>query len=491
MYKLLLCWRYLCTRYLAMVCIVSVMLGVATLIVVNSVMGGFSTKLKHRLKGQISDMVVEALDPIEGFSDTADSMMAQIHESAAGPHIAAMAPSVEIFAIMQFRYNGKNITQKIKLVGVDPKYHKNIGGFAEHLQDPRNRENPGFEPNAEALAQFRRRHPPVNDLNMPPRAPAPPPDDAGIPSLPKIGGAPKWEPQAPPAAKLDKPPEIIVPPKGIIVGYLLAHIRVPTPEGASKEVRLLDIGDDVMVYTIGGEGLTPVFDQFVVTDYLKSEMSEYDSMFAYVPLDHLQHLRTTPGRVNTLQIRLNDYSKAATVQKTLQELFPRYECSVMTWEEKQGALLSAIEIERSILNILLFMIIGVAGFGILAIFYMIVSEKTRDIGILKSLGASHFGVAHIFVGFGLLLGLVGCAFGTGLGLAITYNINEIEEFISGRTGKKLFPDDIYYFDKIPTDVQPLHILMIIVGALAIAIGFSILPALRAARLHPVRALRFE
>jgi lipoprotein-releasing system permease protein len=490
MYKLLLCWRYLCTRYLAMVCIISVMLGVATLIVVNSVMGGFSTKLKDRLHGLLSDVVIESIDPVEGFHEPAESMMERIRKSPAGPHIAAMSPSVEIFAIMRYRnpHSGRSITRMVKLVGVDPALQKNVGGFAEHLQDESRRRNPHFDLPKEALDRFWARQRALPELPAQPKQPI---DDDGIPSLPRINGGRKWEPQPPEAAKLDKPPERAVPSKGIIVGHLLAHVRAPDENGVSKDHAILGLGDDVMIYTIGSGQLEPVFDQFVVSDYIKSEMSEYDSMYVYVPLEHLQHLRTMEGRVNTIQIRLKDYGKAKEVTETLRGLFPRYDTMVLTWEEKQGALLSAIRIERAILNLLLFMIIGVAGFGILAIFSMIVTEKTRDIGILKSLGASHWGVWSIFIGFGLLLGVVGCGLGTVLGLAITYNINEIEQWISGKTGSDLFDKSIYYFTEIPVDVQPVNIAVILLGALAIAVTFSILPAIRAALLHPVRALRYE
>src|SRR5436305_14680406 len=100
--------------------------------------------------------------------------------------------------------------------------------------------------------------------------------------------------------------------------------------------------------------------------------------------------------------------------------------TVSTWEQKQGPLLAAISIERGILNVLLFMIVGVAGFGILAIFSMIVVEKTRDIGVLKALGASNGGVLKIFLGYGLLLGLVGALLGTALGVTITVYVNPIE-----------------------------------------------------------------
>src|SRR5439155_13837371 len=97
---------------------------------------------------------------------------------------------------------------------------------------------------------------------------------------------------------------------------------------------------------------------------------------------------------------------------------------------KQGPLLAAISVEKGILNVLLFMIIAVAGFGILAIFSMIVVEKTRDIGILKALGASNGGVLKIFLGYGLLLGVVGAVLGTVLGLSFTSNINGIEQWLS-------------------------------------------------------------
>jgi lipoprotein-releasing system permease protein len=195
-------------------------------------------------------------------------------------------------------------------------------------------------------------------------------------------------------------------------------------------------------------------------------------------------------RVTSIQIRLKDERDRKEVVERLKELF-HGTLQVNTWEDKQGPLLAAISVEKGILNVLLFMIIAVAGFGILAIFSMIVVEKTRDIGILKALGASNGGVLKIFLGYGLLLGIVGALIGTGLGVAITHYINEIEWMLSKVTGQEIFPRNVYYFDKIPTDIQALHVSLINIGAVAIAVLFSILPALRAALLHPVRALRYE
>ena len=110
---------------------------------------------------------------------------------------------------------------------------------------------------------------------------------------------------------------------------------------------------------------------------------------------------------------------------------------------------------------------------------------------LKSLGASNRGVMMIFLGYGLLLGLVGASLGTTLGLVITDNINEIEAWLSRRTGQQIFDRKVYYFDSIPTYVSLTSVLLVNAGAVAIAVAFSILPALRAAMLHPVRALRYE
>ena len=147
--------------------------------------------------------------------------------------------------------------------------------------------------------------------------------------------------------------------------------------------------------------------------------------------------------------------------------------------------------ETAILNVLLFLIIAVAGFGILAIFYMIVVEKTRDIGILKSLGASGRGVMGIFLAYGLSLGLVGSGVGLVIGLLFVRYINEIADLLGRITGQPVFDPTIYYFYKIPTIIVPQTVAWIVIGAVGIAVAASILPARRAARLHPVEALRYE
>jgi lipoprotein-releasing system permease protein len=226
-------------------------------------------------------------------------------------------------------------------------------------------------------------------------------------------------------------------------------------------------------------------------------MSEYDSSFVYAPRAELQQLRAMGNRVNSFQIRLKPDAAGdpklvhEVIIPELQKLFRPGEAQVRSWQQHQGPLLEAIEIERSILNILLFLIVGVSGFSVLAIFSMIVSEKTKDIGILKSLGASSRGIATIFLSYGLTLGLIGSMLGTGLGYLLTIYINEIEQALTVVTGRQIFDRGIYYFDEIPTNIEDVMLILVNIGAIGTSVLFSVLPAWRAARLHPVRALRFE
>jgi lipoprotein-releasing system permease protein len=381
-----------------------------------------------------------------------------------------MTPTLEVFALVQFKWDQRPWVRVVHLIGVDPAGRAKLGGFAEHLMLNKGDAEAAFELDEKGLSNYYDRH-----LDLPPPATEIGPD--GRP----IAAPPSREPHL---------------PERIILGYAIAHYRQrsPSPDGP-KDVPVLAPGDDVIVTTVGGDSagaLRPVNYRYVLSDYYRSEMSEYDSQYVFVPLKHLQQIRGMEDKVTGIQVRLKDYDRdAEEVVKRLKWQCAGKGLTVETWEEKQGPLLAAISIERGILNVILFLIVAVAGFGILAIFSMIVAEKTRDIGVLKALGASNRGVMSIFLGYGLLLGLIGAGLGTALGATITIYINEIEKGLAAVTGHELFDRSVYYFDKIPTDMQPMSVLLINAGAVAIAVVFSILPALRAAWLHPVRALRYE
>jgi len=472
-YKYLLCWRYLKTRYIALASVVSVMLGVATMIVVNSVMAGFAEKMRDRLHGVLADVVVESVS-LDGFYNW-EEVMARV-KAIGGDQVIAQAPTMETPGILHFRFpGGQVITKPVDIIGVRPEDRAKTGDFGEFLVDDHDhRIAPSFQ-----VTDKLREQTPAGEI------------------LKELAGDPKDPIEKLMVDELKRQALEQAPDEGAIVGYALAtHHRKNQPDHfiapPGTKVGLLF----PMAGRIKAEG---GFDTFTVVGYFKSGMSEYDSTHVYVPLERLQdqrRLRDVNGRgaVNQIQIKVRrDVALAPLAEKiqtALDDLHPAF-FRVSTWEQKQGPLLGAVAIEQSILNILLFFIIAVAGFGILAIFSMIVVEKTRDIGVMKALGASTAGIRGIFLGYGLLLGAVGSGVGMAGGLLFVRYINEVERCLSVVMHRKVFDDTIYYFDKIPTIVQPFTVFWIVTGALLIAVAASIWPAQRAAHLHPVKSLRYE
>ncbi|MDO4551083.1 MAG: FtsX-like permease family protein [Planctomycetia bacterium] len=281
---------------------------------------------------------------------------------------------------------------------------------------------------------------------------------------------------------------------GAIVGMGLAMRR---KEG--DEIFVLRPGDDFkLTFPTNGTPPDGVTANFTCVDLYESKMSETDGHFIFLPLRKMQELRGMAdaadprmNRVNRIQMTLREGASLEEARDKLNRIFDPLRYQAYTWKDNKIAILQAVELETQILNILLFMIIAVSGFGILAIFFMVVVEKTRDIGILKALGASSGGVMCIFLAYGLSLGIVGAGMGCVMGLLFVYNINEIADLLSQMLGHEVFNPDIYFFHQIPYDVNPWTVTWIVAGALLIAVLASIFPAWRAASLQPVESLRFE
>jgi len=275
---------------------------------------------------------------------------------------------------------------------------------------------------------------------------------------------------------------------GIIIGMGMAMYR--TPDGTDKFYLLP--GRDVML-TFPDCSIRPtgVTGHFTCVDLYESKMSEYDSQFVFVSMQTLQELRGMPNKANQIQIQLEPGSDLDAAREELQKVFDPQLFVCKTWRDDKMPLLQAVDMEIAILNVLLFMIIAVSGFGILAIFYMVVTDKTRDIGILKALGASSWGIMSIFLMYGLSLGIVGAGLGMILGLAFVLNINEVADFLSWCLGHEVFSPDIYYFYQVPYDISLATVAWIVGGALFIAVLASVFPAWHASRLQPVESLRYE
>jgi lipoprotein-releasing system permease protein len=532
MYKLLLCWRYLRTRYIALASVISVTLGVATMIVVNSVMSGFSHEMKDRIHGILSDVIFESHG--SGFSDP-DYWMDRIRD-VAGDYIAGMTPTVHVPAMLTFDYAGRPYTRPITLIGIDENTQSEASDFGKYLLHPANREKMSFELRdggfdtadrqdgaptdgrrvlGDAGWSYRRwwaERKKTFDAEQPQRVTPPEPEadeqaaaDILTPLTPSTPEPAEGETaagaDATAAALVDpfRPEADVFDPAteqhtGLVLGVQLSNFR----DENGKDQFLLLPGDDVrLTFPNAANPPGAASDWFTIVDMYESKMSEYDSTFVFVPIRELQRLRgtldpsTNVGDANSIQIRLKDERDAELVRDKLRKAFPPQLYAISTWRDKQGPLLAAVQMETAILNILLFLIIAVAGFGILAIFFMIVVEKTRDIGVLKALGASGRGIMGIFLTYGLSLGMVGSGVGMVLGLLFVVNINQIASGLSWLTGHEVFDPSIYYFYKIPTAIEPVTVAWVVSGAILIAVLASVLPARRAARLHPVEALRYE
>ena len=413
--SILLCWRYLRTRYIAMASVVSVMLGVATMIVVNSVMAGFSAKMRERLHGVLADIVVESRD-LDGFRNF-EEVMSRIKQ-VGGDDVMAMAPTMQTPAILKFNFRGLPVTQPIVLIGIRPEERAKTGDFAEYLIDDRGRKVP---PSFAVSESIRKNSPRQRML-----------DSIEDPDIRKIYAEEH--------------------PEGMEVGRArLGDLSLATrwPTRTFRESTIASSRPARRSTWSSRRRATPpkaTSDQLPVMAYFKSGMSEYDSSHVYMPLERLQEMRLllgdptkNQGAINQIQIRarpgveLDDL--AGRIELAVEELSPS-RFIVNTWERKQGPLLAAVAVEQGILNLLLFFIIAVAGFGILAIFSMIVVEKTRDIGVLKALGASTAGVRGIFLGYGLSLGIVGSGVGMIGGLLFVHYINPIEDLLSKLTGRQ-------------------------------------------------------
>jgi lipoprotein-releasing system permease protein len=262
----------------------------------------------------------------------------------------------------------------------------------------------------------------------------------------------------------------------------------------------VDVGDRVNIYSPEElarmeksrtreeqEAILP--DEYQVRGIFDVGYYEYNALVVVVSLANAQDLYGLGDSVQALIVMLHDPFEAATVKNQLQvALGPKF--AVTTWLD-ESPLLGAVLVEKRVMLYILFFIVIVAAFGITCTLITFIVMKTREIGLMKALGATHRQVMWVFLGQSIVVSLLGILFGLGLGLLAVHYRNEFLELMRHWTGMELFPASIYNFSRLPAKIVPGDIAIICGGSLLICLAAAAFPARYASRLDPVEALRYE
>lgn len=267
-----------------------------------------------------------------------------------------------------------------------------------------------------------------------------------------------------------------------VIGYRLARsLRV-------------QVGDSLRLIspqsTVTALGSVPRMKTVTVVALFDVGMHEYDSSFIYIPLSTAQRFFRLSKRVNAIEVFLRDADLTFPIRRAVSKALGP-DIRTLDWQQSNASFFNAIQVERNVMFLILSLIILVAVFNIVSGQIMLVKDKGRDIAILRTMGATRGMILRIFFLSGASIGVIGTLIGFGLGLAFAQNIEEIRQFLQGLTGTEFFSAEIYFLSRLPAEVDPAEVAQVVGMALFFSFLAPIFPALRAARLDPVEALRYE
>jgi lipoprotein-releasing system permease protein len=429
--------------------IVGVALSALALCVVVAVMGGFGADLKRKILGNNAHVRVESRK-VGGFTDWRDLA----DELRLVPGVRAVTPVAGGESMASSASN----TAGVLLRGIDT---QTIGTVIDLLA------------NIE-VGRFKYLDDTKTLANLPPNEPIGlgPGGEVYLKGPDLKGYTSKLDGDLDPAVK-DAVPEADEYP-GIVIGRELA-----------KSLHVY-VGDDITLVSpigdLGPMGLMPKSRRFRIAAIFYSGMYEYDASQAYVRLDAAQDFLDLKQNVTALEMKLDDAERVDSVRPSIEAHIKRDDVRVRDWKELNKNLFSALKLEKIATFVILSLAILVASFCILCTLLLMVTEKSKEIAILKSLGASDRSILLIFMGEGMLIGAIGTYFGVATGFAAIKGLTQF--------GLRLDPD-VYYVDRLPINADLTDFVLVALSALVITTLATVYPAIAASRLRPVEGIRYE
>jgi len=442
-YELSLALRYIRQRVICSLSILCVALGVLIINVTLAVLSGFQHQMKEGIRRTSPHITISVHLSKERYDAVKEDLLRE-------PHVVAVAPRVRALGLLALRDRGVVTSGGpggVQVLGVVPREENRVTDFQSILE--------GLSPEMQVADPFDPFHVP---------------DDMLDGQIEPHGGALVGK-RLFKSLRLRKGERI-----NVVTANLSAQAQINgnQPQGARTD-RI-----------------------FATTGAFESGMYEIDLARLYVPIEQARELRRMTSYCSEIAIRLDDPDLAFEVKLGLLRRLDRLlgitgysPEDVRTWEEENKIIFNALEFEKRMLGVLLFVIVLVACGTILSILYMMVLEKRRDIGVLRSLGATVSGIARIFLWCGGIIGALGSLGGVGLSLLFLHYINEIEAWLSGVLRFKVFPAEIYVFNQIPARVEVDSMALIAFLTFFFSLLASLFPALKAARAAPVEAIRYE
>jgi lipoprotein-releasing system permease protein len=409
-FEWMLAGRYLRTRrregfvsVIAGFSFLGIMLGVATLIVVLSVMNGFRKELLEKIVGINGHIFIAPIDaPLTDYADMADRL-----SKVAG--VRRAIPFVEGQAFASSPYNGSGVLVR----GVRGSDLQKIEPVAGNIRQG-------------AIENF---------------------DNGG----------------------------------GVAIGKRLA------------ETLSLQVGDTITLITPRGAatpfGTAPRIKGYPVTAIFEIGMSEFDSAFVYMPLAEAQSYFSRDGDVNVIEVFLDDADRVDEARQSI-EMAAERPVLLTDWRQRNRTFFGALEVERNVMFLILTLIVLVAALNIISGLIMLVKDKSSDIAILRTMGATRGAIMRVFLITGASIGVVGTIAGFLLGLLLALNVETIRQVISRLTNTNLFPAELYFLSRLPADVNAREVVTVLVMAIILSLLATLYPSWRAARLDPVQALRY-